>query len=586
MGYKNIVRKYRKTISSGGLILVILIAVGCGAANQDNEEKNLGKVFVPRVETTLVQPGISREISTTGEVQAAKSATLTAEVRSDVQKVLVRVGDEVRAGQILLQLSSDSVVSTRSTAGAAFVNAQNSLTQTQLSSQKSIESAQIALETAEINLNNTLTQNIALRRQAEETLNSSKLSSGLSVASAQTALDNAIRSAYPTASDAVSECDQIIGVSSTYKNANDSYEHLLGAFKNTAKPIAETAIQNALNQLSIIASDYSSALSLIESSAEAVVRTLDVLNNSNVGTNYTQTTLNSDISTITTELSAVRTAISTLETAQAALESAQQFTGGGSQAILSAQANYEATIAQLDANERSIRQSVESARAALESAIKSAELTQTSAKASFDATRGTLSQAQITQNKLTIRSPFTGKITAIEIESGDEVTAGGDLIRIEDATQLKIVSHLSTTEVRKIKVGDEVKIAKQSFDKVAAISPSADPVTKKYEVEVYHQNPYLQSGEFVKLRFQVGGQATNDSRIFLPINAINILSYGSFVWKIEEGQALKQEVQLGEIEGEFVEILSGLELDEEVIVEGGRILDVSRDIVEVEVVGD
>jgi multidrug efflux pump subunit AcrA (membrane-fusion protein) len=528
-----------------------------------------------------VVAGLSREIATTGEVQAVKSATLTAEARSDVKNVLVKVGDEVRSGQTLIQLSSDSVVSTRSTAGAAFVNAQNSLTQTQLSSEQSIESAQVALKTAEINLANTLAQNAALQKQAEETLNVSKLSSGLSVAAAQTTLDNAIQSTFPTVQNAVSECDQILGVSSTYKNSNDDFEHFLGALQSASKPLAESAISAALNSLSSSVEDYSATLILLRAAEDATAKTLDVLNNSTTGTTFTPTTLNSSISTINTELSAVRTATSTLKSAQAALESAQQNSNGTSQTVLSAEANYEATLSQLSANEKSVRQSVESARAALESAQKSAELTRTSARASLDAVAGTLSQAQISQSKLTIRAPFLGKVTAIEVESGDQVTAGGALIRLEDSSQLKIVAQLSATEVRKISVGDEVKIAKSSSDKISSISPSADPITKKYAVEIYHQNPYLQPGEFVKLRFQIGDANSADSRIFLPINAINILGYGSFVWKIQDDKALKQEVQLGEIEGEFVEIVGGLNLDEEVVVEGGRILDVSRDEVEV-----
>jgi len=580
--YKGVIRRNRKAVSAGIFAVVILAAIAYMTVNHNGAEELTEEVFIPEVETAIVAPGLSREISTTGEVQAAKSATLTADVRSDVKNVSVKVGDEIKAGQTLLQLSSASVSTTRSTAGAAYVNAQNSLTQTELSSEKSVESAQVALETANINLANTLAQNEALRLQAEETLNAAKLTSGLSVSSAQTTLDNAIRSAYPTASDAVAECDEIIGVSPVYDLANDSYESLLGALKTGSKLTAETAISDALTVLSGSVDDYASALALLRAAENASAKTLDVLNNSATSANFTQTTLNADIAAITADLSTVRTAISTLDTAQAALNAAQQSTNGGSQAVLSAEATYAATIAQLDANEKTARQSVESAQAALESAEKSAELTRTSAKASLDSVAGSLSQARISESKLTIRAPFSGKVTSIEVEPGDEIAAGGSLIRVEDAAQLKIVAYLSASEVRKISVGDEVKIATQSSDKIAAISPSADPVTKKYKVEIYHQNPYLQSGEFVKLRFQIGEADSTDTRIFLPINAINILSYGSFVWRIsEDGKAVKQEVQLGEIEGEFVEITSGLNLGEEVIVEGGRILDVSQEEVEV-----
>ena len=137
-------RKNRKIIAAGFSVAIIFVVIGCAASNLKNEEVDELKIYVPKVSTTIVAPGLSREISTTGEVQAAKSASLTAEVRSDVKNVFVKVGDEVYSGQILAQLSSASVSSTRSTAGAAYVNAQNSLTQTELSSEQSIESARIA----------------------------------------------------------------------------------------------------------------------------------------------------------------------------------------------------------------------------------------------------------------------------------------------------------------------------------------------------------------------------------------------------------------------------------------------------------
>ncbi len=589
MKFTSAARKYRKIFLAGLLAVTILAVIGCVAANREAEEDSVEQIYLPKVRTEIVRAGLSREISTTGEVRAAKSATLTANIRSDVKEVLVKVGDEVHAEQILAQLSSASVASTRSTAGAAFVNARNSLAQTELSSNQSTESARVALRTAEINLETTLKQNEALRRQAEEVRNAAKLASGLSVSAAKTSLDNAIRSAYPTAKDAVAGCDEIIGVSPTYKNSNDSFEHLLGSLQSASKPLAEAAIQNSLNFLNSSTSDYSSARALLIIAEDATATTLIVLNNSITGTNFTQTTLNSNIAAITAELSSLRSAISTLESAQAALESAQQSTDGDSQAVLSAEAVHAATIAQLAANEEASRRSVESAQAALESASKSAELTRTSAKTSFDAAAGSLSQARISQSKLTIRAPFAGKITSIEIEPGDEAAVGSSLIRIEDASRLKIVAHLSAAAVRKIQLGDEVKIAKKSSDKISAISPSADPATKKFEVEILHENPFLQPGEFVKLRFQIGERDSADTRIFLSINSINIFSYGSFVWKLtpqiseEISKVVKQEVQLGEIEGEFVEITDGLIVGEEVIVEGGRILDVSEEEVEVKI---
>ncbi|MFH0776382.1 MAG: efflux RND transporter periplasmic adaptor subunit [Patescibacteria group bacterium] len=582
MNFKTAARKYGQKIAGGIALCAVLVAIGCAASDSTGPTQE--QAYVPQVETVIVAPGLFREIATTGEVQAAKSATLTAEMRADVKAVFVKVGDSVQAGQTLIQLASASVDSTRSTAGAAYVNAQNSLTQTQLTAQKSIESAQVGLETAQIGLTNVLAQNEALRRQAEEALSAAKLSSGLSVSSAQTSLDNAISSAYPIADSAVAACDAIIGVSSAYANSNDSYEDFLGALRFGSKDLAENAISEALNALQNSADDYDAALALLRSAETAATKTLEVLNSSTTGAAFSQATLNADISAINAKISTVRGAISSLNSAKSALDSAEQNSNGESQSVLSAQAAYQATLTQLSSNEKSARQAVESAKAALASAQKSAGLTRSSAKASLDAVAGSLSQARISQDKLKITAPFSGKITALEVDPGDETNAGATLVRVEDASTLKIVAHLSASEVRKVHLGDEVKIAAASSDRISAIAPSADSLTKKFEVEILHKNPYLHPGEFVKLRFQIGEGSSSDNRIFVPITAVNILASGNFVWVVQDGQAFKRIVELGALEGEFVEITSGLEVGEELIVSGGRVLDDAKDRLAVEVI--
>ncbi len=567
--------KYRRLSSAVSLGLIVLIATGCAATPAT--DNSAATVYVPSVQTVRVAPGLAREIATTGEVQAVKSAVLTSELSANVQKVYVKVGDSVTAGQLLVQLASASVSSSRSTAGAAYVNAQNSLTQTGLSAEQGVAGARVALNTAQISLANTLAQNEAVRQQAEQILNSAKLASGLSVDAAQTALDNVIRSVYPTADSAVAACDGIIGVSQIYKSANDSYEYFLGSLSFASKPAAEASITLALDKLAGTVSDYASASALLAATEDAILKTLDVLNNSTVGTSFTQATLNADIGAINAKLSAVRSTISALDSAQAGLALAQQNSNGTSQTVLSAEANYQTTLTQLAAAEKSARQMVESAKAALESAQRSTELSKTSARASLSSAAGNLSQTEISQDKLAIRAPFSGKITEIGIEQGDQVAPGTKLISVEDSSQLKIVAYLSAEEVRRVKIGDEVKIAKQSSAKIATIAPSAEAFTQKFAVEIFTANPYLKPGEFVQLRFQIGESDATDMRIFLPLTALNILASGNSVWVVQDGKAFKRPVELGALEGEFVEIVSGLKLDEEVIVGGGRVLDESKD---------
>jgi membrane fusion protein (multidrug efflux system) len=568
----------RAKIISG--IIVLIFAFLCVSRFFGADEKLVEKQYVPVVQTTIVAPGLNREIGVTGEVQADKSAELSADFKADVAQVLVKNGDTVQAGQVLLRLKSPEISSNLATTQAAYNTARSSVTQTDLSSQKSIEAARVALTTTENNLANTLKQNAAARRQAEEALNAAVLNLGLSTDSAQTALDSTIQSIDPVVRSALDTCDQFVGVSETYKYSNDSYENYLGVRVIGSKEAAEFAVINALALLSSGASDYTSALNLLLQVEVAVQKTLVMLNNSTSSTYFSQTDLNAAISSITGQLSAVRGAIASLKSVKANLESVAQSTEGGSQTTNSAQALYDATLAQLTSAEDSARNAVESAKAGLENSMRSAELSKLGARSSLTSVQGSLSQAAISQDKLVIRAPFAGKVVDIPVKVGDEVSPGETMVIVENAAILRLVTYLSSEEVRKIHVGDKVKIASKSEDQVASIAPSADPLTKKYKVEILHQNPHLHPGEFVRLRFQVAnGEVEN--RIFLPITAIEVLPQESFVWQVVEGKTKKAPVILGEIEGGFVEVISGVSLGDEIITTGGRILEEEGITVEV-----
>jgi len=563
------------------LLLLATVFTACGPVVEESSPVN---VYVPKVETLVIQPGFTRELTMTGEVQAVKSATLTAEVRADVRSVLMKIGKEVQKGQTLIVLSSASVSSAFSTAQSAYSNAKSSNEQTKLSTWDSITSAQIAFSTAETNLINTLQQNVAARLQAEEQLNSAKLSLNLSIASATSALDSTIFTVYPVVSAAIAACDEVIGVSEVYKYANDSYEQFLGVFKSSTKPVAKYAIEDSLEFLVDKPDSYNSAFELLQSGEDAVQKTLDVLNNSTTSSSFPQSTLNTKINIITSQLTSIRGSISTLNSVQKSLESVEQkIDSGDSQIIVNAQAVYNTAIAQIKAREDSAQKAVESARAALEGIRKNAQLSRINADSSLDIASGSLDQSRINREKLIISAPFSGVITSVLVESGDEVSIGTPLISIEDSSQLKIVTYLSADEIKRIKVGDDVKIATQSYDKISSIAPSADPATKKYKVEILHQNPFLSVGEFVRLRFQVSNDVSG-TRIFVPITAVNILSTGSFVWVAVGSKIVKMPVEFGEIEGGLVEITKGLEPGDEIISSGGRIFKEEDEGIKVEII--
>ncbi len=551
-------------------IFSLLIVAGCAQKEEEKSEKK----YMPEVQALEIKPGLEQEFIVTGDVFAHKISRITAEKRGKIESILVKEGDMVSNGQHLLSLNSSEINSAFSTAGSALSNAQVGLQQTELSSEKSIEAAEIALETAQVNLKNILRQNRTLKKQAEETLKVAEVGVDLSVSAAQTNLENTIKSILPVVQTAITASDKILGVSETYKFTNDAFENNLGAMDKRGKADSERALGDILNELVIYSESFESALTLLITTEDVLQKTLSVLNTSITGSTYPQATLTADMNSITAQLTLIRAAVSTLESAKNALDSAQQESGGSSQTIINAQAVYNSTIEQLEANERNARKSIESAQNTLENSKRSAELSRVSAKSSVDSAYGNYDQARISRDKLIIKAPFSGKIAEIPVKTGEETNPGTHLITVEDDSRLKLVAYLSATDVQKVNLGNEVVINKNGeITFITSIAPSADQITKKYKVEMEHISTTLRPGELIKLTFKTGEKVFNSGRLFAPLPALHILPDEIFVWKLENRKTVKATITVGEIVGDYVEVLSGLESGNEIISEGGRLIE-------------
>ena len=152
-------------------ICSILLLSSC---SNTEEIKNTDQ-HLPAVEVLTIETGKQRTFTVNGEVTPQRSAHITGEFRADVVAIHADIGNHVKKDQLLVQLHSESIIASWNTAQRALTQAMYSLTHTNNSSDKNIESAQKSLEQAHINLDNTLQQNKKKRKQAEEVLASGKL---------------------------------------------------------------------------------------------------------------------------------------------------------------------------------------------------------------------------------------------------------------------------------------------------------------------------------------------------------------------------------------------------------------------------
>lgn len=556
------------------ILAVFLVGLSLrGCFRSDIEQQATG--VLPSVTVQPIEPGLLRRFSVTGEVEAEKYANFQADFTSTVQEIFVRVGDTVSQGQQLLILQAPEVSQQLTTANAVYTTTAQGLAQTRITAQQNVEDAKIAVKTAQINLEKLLQENAARKRQAEQTLQSATLNLELSSDLKETALQNTINSTQTTVRQALVLADELLEYSPVQAGLTYVKETHLGVRDPTQKRNTVDALNEAYRALQSFTPSYSNALALLADTESALQMLVTTLFNSVTSPQYTQDTLNSNIDAVNAQLSAVRALKSSLQTAKSDLDQTRRQAGGTSQVIIDAQAQYETTIAQLEAQEQKARLEVERASNALESAIASARASEISAISSVTSARGQLDQAQISSDKLAIIAPFDGVVTQMPVRIGRKVQVGELVAAVENASWLKVVAYVSAEEVRYITAGEVATIDDAYTATVDSVAPSADPQSKKYKVELRMASGALLPGEFVQVTLK-GERTIEDNRIFLPVSAVHVTAAQTFVWIAweEDGVTVahKQPVTLGDLSGKYIEIRSGIELGDRVIIQGGRAL--------------
>lgn len=98
-----------------------------------------------------------------------------------------------------------------------------------------------------------------------------------------------------------------------------------------------------------------------------------------------------------------------------------------------------------------------------------------------------------------------------------------------------------------------------------------DPMTHTYDVRFVVQNPggELLPGMVVNVSTEANGDDAGQSMMTVPVRSVQQSADGhQFVWLAKDGKASRQTVEVGELQGDRICILSGLAEGDKVIVEG------------------
>jgi multidrug efflux pump subunit AcrA (membrane-fusion protein) len=185
----------------------------------------------------------------------------------------------------------------------------------------------------------------------------------------------------------------------------------------------------------------------------------------------------------------------------------------------------------------------------------------------------TLKLAIINLKNATIQAPISGIISERFLDRGAYVTTAAPLIRIVAMDIVKVVVDVVEKELAQLRPGSNAEIRVDTYPNelfrgsVVRISPTVDPESRTADVEIQIENKdhRLKPGMFARVSLVL---ERRDGVLLLSKDSLLRESGPTRVFVHDKGRASLREVMLG-LEGEkYIELLSGLQDGDEVIVAG------------------
>ena len=210
---------------------------------------------------------------------------------------------------------------------------------------------------------------------------------------------------------------------------------------------------------------------------------------------------------------------------------------------------------------------------------------QAAATLKVQAARLQLAEAQLAKTRIV--APFTGVLGLRNVSVGDFVKDGAELVTLEDISSMKVDLRLPERYLGQLRRGQEISVvvdafAQRSFAaKLDALDAQIDANDRSLLARgrLANHDGALRSGMFAKARIVL---REKPAATVIPEEAILPAGSEAFVYRIEDGKAMRTKVETGIRRNGKVEVLSGVMAGELVITAGQ--LRLSRDGMDVRVI--
>ena len=226
---------------------------------------------------------------------------------------------------------------------------------------------------------------------------------------------------------------------------------------------------------------------------------------------------------------------------------------------------------------------LDSARKALDLVKAGYEEDLKQATADVERAKAALANDKVQLSYATITAPIAGVIGQVSTQEGETVSAGLNapiFVTIDDLNRLQVDTFVDEVDIGKVKVGQKATFTVDSFPsrefagKVAAIYPKAviQENVVNYDVVVEITDPYdglLRPEMTASVTIQLDAR---ENVLAVPVKAVKRERGKSVVYVMSSaGSAQPREVKVGWKDSQWVEIVSGLEEGQTVLLDGPTI---------------
>ncbi|PYS50630.1 MAG: hypothetical protein DMF68_06595 [Acidobacteria bacterium] len=203
-------------------------------------------------------------------------------------------------------------------------------------------------------------------------------------------------------------------------------------------------------------------------------------------------------------------------------------------------------------------------------AIETARASVAATKTQIESSRKAIADAVVT-------APISGYVSDRPADVGEYVTTSSKIATVVQTNPLRVNIDVPEQEITAIKVGQSVSASVSAYPDrsfsgyVHHIAPGVTPNSRTMTVEAQIENNegLLKPGQFTTVRILMP-QST--PALLVPQRAVRTEAGTSYVFVIKEGRAEKRIVQLGQTDGDMIEIKTGLSAEDQIATSNVELL--------------